>query len=877
MGNKMAQEAKPWEEFQPTQPTAGQGVVIPKAPEKPEAPPSGFRPGAQGDLEFVPGGPSDPAVIAREAAARRGGEGKSATELELEAKRAGESKRKTTINAILGNVRNFYQADIAGQPIERLGGLLETEVFAGLPKNERFNAASEAMLPLIRPLIAQSAKEGDSDKEMSVFMAYIPRASDSDITIETKLNMLETLIGGMVDGKAPSQMQNEAIAKSGGSDRLQEAFDRGASEDELLALSKELFITPDIAQLKDAIEYRDKGGKGARITPPPIVETGRPPAVNLTPMLESFYAGVGDVAQGVGDIVGLVGNPANAAVNALLGTDLSTNLGETFREATGAPTGDPTASAITRGAISALVPTAGASTLLPRVAPGAARDVLTALAAQPLQQVAGGAGAGFGAEVARQQGGGPIAQVAAGLAGGVGGAGLAGATRSLTAPRAAAPRGVAEAEAAGIPVMTSDVIPAETFAARTAQQVSERIPFVGTGGMRTAQQTAREDAVTQLIRDSGAEDVIPKQIADELRIKREADLTKYTTMKDEALAAANGAGVVPVPRLLEAIDNQIAILSRKRTGPADEAILKLQEIRAKALEPRNLEAIEGLRRDELGPAFQDATLSVGASDRVKSAVKALYDPLRQDMGDFIGENAGQAAKNRWGVANARLSEGMDELNRNALKAALREAETTPEKVDTLLFSTKPSDVAALYRNLTPTGKTLARAAIIRRAAEQSTARTADGTLDLEKINPDKFAMEIGRLGKSIGITFPSEELTRVKGLVDAIRLTQRAGQANILTQSGQQTWYQALLPGLVGGGAGFAGGAGLAGGSIAGGVTGLVAVPLTMGAIARVFESKTVRDLALKMGRVKEPEKAATAKRLISAINAASGQETESQ
>jgi hypothetical protein len=449
----------PWEEYQPTTAPVGQGVLIPNEPEKPEALPSGFQSGAQGGLEFIPGGPSDPAVIAREAEARRGGEGKSATELELEAKRAGESKRKITVDAILGKVRNLYEADIAGQPVSRLGGLLETEVFSGLPKNERFNAASESMLPLIRPLIAQTAREGDSDKEMAVFMAYIPRASDSDIAIETKLNMLETLLGGMVDGKVPSQLQNEAIVKSGGSDRLQEAFDRGASEDELLTLSNELFITPDIGQLKAAIEYRDKGGKGARVTPPPIAETGKPPTVNLTPMLESLYAGVGDVAQGVGDIVGLVGNPANAAVNALLGTDLSTNLGETFREATGAPTGDPLASAITRGSIAAIVPTAGATTLLPRIAPGATRDVLAALATQPLQQVAGGAGAGFGAEVAREQGGGPLAQVAAGLVGGVGGAGLAGATRSLTAPRAAPLRGVAEAEAAGIPVMTSDVVP----------------------------------------------------------------------------------------------------------------------------------------------------------------------------------------------------------------------------------------------------------------------------------------------------------------------------------------------------------------------------------------------------------------------------------
>ena len=56
----MAQEVKPWEEFRPTSPLAGQGVVIPKAPEKPKEAPSGYRYNAQGNVEFIPGGPADP-------------------------------------------------------------------------------------------------------------------------------------------------------------------------------------------------------------------------------------------------------------------------------------------------------------------------------------------------------------------------------------------------------------------------------------------------------------------------------------------------------------------------------------------------------------------------------------------------------------------------------------------------------------------------------------------------------------------------------------------------------------------------------------------------------------------------------------------------
>jgi hypothetical protein len=865
MGNKMAIQNQDWlKEFEPIEePVADAGALvlpgIPKEPE-PEKASSGYRYDGQGNLEFIPGGPSDPEVIAKEAAARRGGEGKTPTEIELEAKQAGAQKRSETINAILGTVKNLYKADIAGQPIKRLGGLLE--YFSGLPKNERFNAASNAMLPLIRPLVAQSAKEGDSDKEMAVFMAYIPQASDSDTTIETKINMLETLIGGMVDGRPPSVAQNEAILKSGGPDKLQAAFDRGASEDELLQIAGELYLNPDPTQLRAAIEYRDAGGKGARIVTPPVVEAGKPPEVGLSPVGQALYAGLGDIAQGVGDIAGLVVNPVGQALYSSLGYDQQYDLGQIAREAIGAPIGDPTASAIIRGATGALAGAGGAGALAARLAPGLSRSSAATLASQPIQQAVGGAGAGLGAEIARQQGAGPLAQTGAALLGGVAGAGAAGAARTAMAPRLQAPRGLAEAESANIPVMTSDILPPETFAARSAQQLGERIPFAGTGPARAAQQEAREDAVSQLIRDFGAEDVVPKQIADDLRLKRQADLTKYMDMKKDALSAARGAGDVPVPKLIDAIDRQIAKLSARKTSAANEAVAKLRELRSKAIEPRNIDSIEAYRSDELGPAWKDAGLSVGSADLVKSAVKSLYDPLRQDMGDFIGSTAGQAVKNKWGVANARLSEGMDELRRNSLKSALRDAESTPEKINNLLFSAKPSDVAALYRNLTPTGRAAARAAILRKAAENSTVRSADGTLDLTRISPDRFANSVASLGKSVGIMFSGDDLTRVKGLVDALRLTQRASQASASPVTGAQIAIPASLEVALS----YFGAPGVTTMAIG-----------TTGVMARIFESKPVRDLMLKMGRVKEPEKAATAKRLIAAINAASETKTSAQ
>ncbi len=140
---------------------------------------------------------------------------KSATQMEIENKAESQIKRANTIRSIMGEVRKLYVQDIKGQPVSRLFGA--TEYIDALPDNERFTASGNNILPLIRPLIAQTAKEGDSNQEMTIFQSYVPTANDSDQTIEQKMKMLEILIGGMIDGQAPSQ----ALAAAQGNDSSQ--------------------------------------------------------------------------------------------------------------------------------------------------------------------------------------------------------------------------------------------------------------------------------------------------------------------------------------------------------------------------------------------------------------------------------------------------------------------------------------------------------------------------------------------------------------------------------------------------------------------------------------------------------------------------------
>ncbi|WPZ05484.1 hypothetical protein [Pelagerythrobacter marinus] len=128
---------------------------------------------------------------------------KPATVIAQEEKKEGKRQKADVVRAIMRQTIDFYKQDLRGQPASRAFGATE---YLPLPRNERFTENAQAMLSLIRPMVAMGAKDGDSDKEMQVFLSYIPNASDSDITIEAKLRNLERLLNGVVDGRNPSEV-----------------------------------------------------------------------------------------------------------------------------------------------------------------------------------------------------------------------------------------------------------------------------------------------------------------------------------------------------------------------------------------------------------------------------------------------------------------------------------------------------------------------------------------------------------------------------------------------------------------------------------------------------------------------------------------------
>lgn len=652
-------------------------------------------------------------------------------------------------------------------------------------------------------------------------------------------------------------------------------------------------VAPDSADLKARVASIRAGGGAAALE---AAATPAPAETTLQGLTGAITRGVAPIAAGatlgaaaglplagIGAIPGAiagagaaglamtVGDPIVGSINSLLGTkytlptqameDLLTRLGVAEPKTAAERIVQTTAA----GAAGAGGMAAAGKAI--QTAAGTARPITQAigaqLAAQPVAQIAGGAGAGVAGQAAKEMGAGPAGQIAASLVGGVAGAKMAG---TRVQPKAAQlPSDIAEAERAGVTLMTTDVVPPRTFASKWLQTVGERLPVAGTGGLRQAQQVERIEAVRNVLRDFGADDAAraTDDVMKDLATKRGADLSKYAGAKTEVIERLGQTGTVPMTNTVQAIDDQITKLQGLKTQEVAPIIERLTDWKA-ALQGQNLVNVETLRK-QIGESFKAPELASirGIGEK---ALSSIYKPLKQDMESFITQVGERRDVTKWKVADKRLADLAGELDMSTLKSVLKRGDATPEVIGNMLFSKKPSEVSQLYASLTPAGRESARAAILARAAEKATADVAEGTV----ISPDKFANEVKRLGTSIGVFFTGDDLKQVEGLTRVLNITKRASEAAAAPPTGVQAAIPvsaAALSSFFGGGLpGFLATLGTAGG---------------VGVAARIYESAPIRNLLIKIPQTVSgsPEEAALLKRLTASIEqqqqAQSSQETQ--
>lgn len=380
------------------------------------------------------------------------------------------------------------------------------------------------------------------------------------------------------------------------------------------------------------------------------------------------------------------------------------------------------------------------------------------------------------------------------------------------------------AEEVGAPIMTSDIVPPTTFAGRSARAAGEKVPVTGTGTQRAEQQEAR----SKLVEDYAAKfgEYNPSDVYESLQRQTSKVKKAAGSRRQNVVDQMSGVeAVTPESKTISAIDKEIDRLTVSPTSgemkkTADMAtVSRLQDYRDDLISDPSFDSLEQLRTTFREGVKGDERMVIPS--RSEASIERIYKAMSDDLDDSVGAALGEAEKQRWKSANRVYAQEAGKIKDTRLKSILKKGEATPEVVNNMLYSKKPSEFKTLYRSLDSKGKAAARSGIISKA------------IDLSKGSPDRFLSELKKMSDRTGIAFKGTEGKYLEGLKAYLETTKRASEAGVLTKSGQEL-FQLGAPVAVVGDVLGTGGAG----------TGAAAA---YGAMSRVYESKPIRKL---MGRL---------------------------
>lgn len=390
------------------------------------------------------------------------------------------------------------------------------------------------------------------------------------------------------------------------------------------------------------------------------------------------------------------------------------------------------------------------------------------------------------------------------------------AAKGVIAPEAQ--QAIRFAEQQGVPLHTTDLLQPQGKVGSLAQGAAEGVPFVGTSGMRATQQEARSKLVQDFAGKFG--DYDPAQIVSSLKSKssgiRRAAGNRLESVKDQM----SGVAINP-QKAIDQIDTEISKLNKLGGVSDDATITKLQAYRDELVQsgdngptrPLDMEQLSNLRTQFRQDVKGERTVMPGRSE---AAVNRVYSAMTGDLHDSIGKTLGNETLNKFKQANAVYADEANRLQNTRLKNVIMKGDLTPEVVNNMLFSKNKSEVSNLYRSVGEMGRAQMRNGIIGKAMEKSGG------------SPDQFLRQLNVLSNQTGITFKGADAGYIKGLKNYLEATNRAGKAGVTTPTGQQTIPFILGMGTISNPAVAAAGGGY-------------------GALARMYESKPVRNAMLKL------------------------------
>lgn len=325
------------------------------------------------------------------------------------------------------------------------------------------------------------------------------------------------------------------------------------------------------------------------------------------------------------------------------------------------------------------------------------------------------------------------------------------------------------ADSNDVPLHTTDLLQPNSRVGRMAQTTAENIPFLGTSGMRGAQQDARSQLVEEYASRFGEYD--PSIVIGSLKAKTEGIKRAAGSRLEKVQTAMAGVNIQP-SRALQQIDDEISNLQKLGRVADTDTIGKLQAYRDElASGSVDLQQLSNLRSQFRQDVKGERVVMPSRSD---AAIQRVYRAMTGDIDSSIGQNLGDDTLRRYKQANAVYADEASKLQNTRLKNVLMKGDLTPEVVNNMLFSKNKSEVQNLYNSVGRVGRAQMRNGIIGKAMEKSGG------------SPDQFLRQVNMMSTQTGITFTGRDAAYLKGLKNYLESTKRAGQAGVTTPTGQQ-------------------------------------------------------------------------------------------
>lgn len=488
--------------------------------------------------------------------------------------------------------------------------------------------------------------------------------------------------------------------------------------------------------------------------------------------------------------------------------------------------GFSTRDAVNLGANAAAFATGGTASTIPRAI---AKDALIQAGIEGSQ--AGSGGEFSGEEVA--------------LAGALGGAfkgaeDLAGGAYRLATGKMSddAAKQIADIEAQGLQAKTTDLVEPKTLPGKMAAGLGDLNPL--TAGTQVKQQEGRQAAV-----DSFVEKFTPSydEIKSSITGKRKKIESAAVNAMDNALTKSSGA-TVSKQNTIDAIEQEIKRLTelpngQKRAVVDESAVNTLNDYLVDVKSTTNVTDLRDLRttfRDDLAPKFGEK------STRKDAAIKRVYGAMTRDMDETVKSAVTPREFAQYKRGNAVYGREAEKLKKGRIKKVLQGGDDlSPEQIDRNLLSKDSVVRGQLYSSLDNAGRDNARAAIIRKLANDS----SNGG----EISVNRFLGKLSQNEDALNTFFKGRSRRELDGLRNALEATRSAQDAAINPPTGQR-----LAPFAVGASAladlGFT-----------------IASTLGGAAAYKAYQSKPVRNALLKLANT--PKGSSAFEKALRDLNAA--------